>query len=327
MTIAFTICSINYLAQAQTLRESLSTTNPEITFFVGLVDRLDKVNFEKEHEPDFPLLEIHQIGIDGFEEMCDRYNITELNTAVKPFYFSYFWNKYPEADKVIYFDPDIIVFRPLTELLAKLDQYDAVLTPHVLSPINDRKTPNELHHLNTGIYNLGFVAFKRSDNSIAYVKWWEDKLKYECYISLCEGLFVDQNWMNFLPVFIENVYIERDPGYNAAYWNLHERTFSNQNGTYYVNDSFQLFFFHYSGYDPKKPDILSKYQDRFDIADRSDLHSLFEYYGVRLNANGQEYYRHFPCAYIKPTKVLRYQRLRKVLKAPFQKLSEAVNTI
>jgi lipopolysaccharide biosynthesis glycosyltransferase len=327
MTIAFTICSINYLAQAQTLKESLTATNPEITFFVGLVDRLKDVNFEEKFQPDFPLLEIHQIGIEGFDEMCDRYNITELNTAVKPFYFSYFWKTYPDADKVIYFDPDIIVFRPLTDLLANLSESEAVLTPHLLTPIDDRKTPNELHHLNTGVYNLGFVAFRRTEKSISFVKWWEEKLRYECLIALCDGLFVDQNWMNFLPVFLEKVHIERDPGYNMAYWNLHERTISTKEDTYYVNETYPLTFFHYSGYDPKKPSVLSKYQDRFDIAARPDLHSLFQYYGARLDANGQEYYRHFPCAYIKPVKVLRYQRVRSALKRPLQLLSQAIDTI
>lgn len=327
MTIAFTICSINYLAQAQTLGESLKATNPDITFFVGLVDRLDNIRFDPAHRPAFSLIEIHQIGIDGFEEMCGRYNITELNTAVKPFYFTYFWKNYPEADKVIYFDPDIIVFRPLTSLLQKLDTADAVLTPHVLTPVNDLKTPNELHHLNTGIYNLGFVAFRKSERSTGFVKWWEDKLRYECLIALCDGLFVDQNWMNFLPVFLENVHIERDPGYNAAYWNLHERAFSLQADTYYVNQASPLVFFHYSGYDPARPDVLSKYQDRFDIGKRPDLHGLFAYYGERLLANGQEYYRHFPCAYIKPVRTLRYQRVRKALKTPIQYLANVFDTI
>ncbi len=145
MTIAFTICSINYLAQARTLRNSLIATNPDVRFFVGLVDKLDGVTFDHLHAPDFPLIEIHKIGIDGFDEMCSRYNITELNTAVKPFYFTYFWKQYPEARNVIYFDPDIIVFQPLTALIERLDQKEAVLTPHLLSPIEDRKTPNSLH--------------------------------------------------------------------------------------------------------------------------------------------------------------------------------------
>jgi lipopolysaccharide biosynthesis glycosyltransferase len=316
MTIAFTICSINYLAQARTLRNSLIATNPDVQFFVGLVDKLDGVTFEEAHAPDFPLIEIDKIGIDGFEEMCSRYNITELNTAVKPFYFTYFWNHYPDAQNVIYFDPDIIVFQPLTELIQRLSQSEAVLTPHLLTPIEDRKTPNELHHLNTGVYNLGFVAMRRSPEMTAFVKWWEEKLRYECKIDLCNGLFVDQNWMNFLPVFVPGTYIEKHPGYNAAYWNLHERLFSEQDGTFYVNGSSSLIFFHYSGYDPYKPDILSKYQDRYELKERTDLKELFDLYRISLIDNGNGYYRNFPCAYIKPKKILRYQRIRKLLRAP-----------
>lgn len=318
MTIAFTICSINYLAQARTLRDSLKSSNPDILFFVGLVDRLDDITFEDAFVPDFPLVEIHKIGIEGFEEMCGRYNITELNTAVKPFYFTYFFNQYPTADKVIYFDPDIIVYQPLTDLLHNLDKHEAVLTPHLLTPINDRLTPNELHHLNTGVYNLGFVAFRKSVATIKFVKWWEEKLRFECLIDLCNGLFVDQNWMNFLPVFVQNTHIEFNPGYNAAYWNMHERTFSRENDTVLVNQTSPLIFFHYSGYDPAQPTLISKYQNRFSFTERKDLNWLFKYYHDSLIRNGNEYYRRFPCRYIKPTKLLRYQRVRKWLKLPFE---------
>lgn len=324
MTIAFTICSINYLAQAKTLRDSLRNTNPDILFFVGLVDRLEGITFEDTYSPDFPLVEVHAIGIEKFEEMCERYNITELNTAVKPFYFSYFLAHYPEANKIIYFDPDIIVYQPLADLLRKLDDHEAVLTPHLLTPIEDRLTPNELHHLNTGVYNLGFVAFRRSPATQAFIKWWEEKLRYECLIDLCNGLFVDQNWMNFLPLFVQNTHIEPSPGYNAAYWNLHERTFRQELGMYFVNEKYPLVFFHYSGYDPAKPMILSKYQDRFILSERPDIQSLFTLYHNCLIENGNEYYRQFPCCYIKPVKLLRYQRVRKWLKMPFELLIQQI---
>lgn len=326
MTIAFTICSINYLAQARTLGDSLKITNPEIQFFIGLVDILHGVEFDKEFTPEYPLIEIDKIDIEDFDEMAARYDITELNTAVKPFYFTYFFKKYTEAKNVIYFDPDIIVFQPLTELKNSLSKYPAVLTPHINTPIEDRLTPNELNHLNTGIYNLGFVAFSRSEESLKYIKWWEDKLRYESLIDLCNGLFTDQNWMNFLPVFVPNTYIERNPGYNAAYWNLHERTFSLRDNTYFVNQEYPLIFFHYSGYDPAKPDELSKYQDRFELAERKDLTDLFALYKNNLIDNGNAYYRKFPCFYIKPKRVLRYQRVRKWLKKPFNYMINQLET-
>lgn len=327
MTIAFTICSINYLAQARTLGDSLKATNPDVRFFIGLVDSLQGVAFEESYAPAFPMIEIDKIEIRDFQEMADRYNITELNTAVKPFYFTYFFKHYPEAKNVIYFDPDIIVFQPLTGLLGSLDKHNAVLTPHINTPIEDRLKPNELHHLNTGVFNLGFVAFSRSAENDNFISWWEEKLRYECLIDLCNGLFVDQNWMNFLPVFVPGTHIERNPGYNAAYWNLHERTFSQRGGTYFVNGDNPLIFFHYSGYDPARPDILSKYQDRFELSERPDLTALFALYKNSLINNGNAYYRQFQCSYIKPTPVRRYQRVRKYLKMPVQYVIGKLETI
>ena len=41
MKIAFTICSLNYFAQALSLGESLSKTNPHYKYVIGLVDRPD----------------------------------------------------------------------------------------------------------------------------------------------------------------------------------------------------------------------------------------------------------------------------------------------
>ena len=326
MTIAFTICSINYLAQARTLGDSLKSTNPDVLFFIGLVDSLQDVVFEKGYATEFPMIEIDKIEIRDFQEMADRYNITELNTAVKPFYFTYFFKHYPEADNVIYFDPDIIVFQPLTELIASLSKHKAVLTPHINTPIDDQLKPNELHHLNTGVYNLGFVAFSRSAEVTGFINWWEEKLRYECLIDLCNGLFVDQNWMNFLPVFVPDTHLERNPGYNAAYWNLHERVFSESEGTHLVNGTNPLIFFHYSGYDPQKPDVLSKYQDRFELSQRPDLTALFNLYRNSLINNGNAYYRKFHCVYIKPTPVRRYQRVRKLLKMPLNYIIDQLET-
>ncbi|GGB90806.1 glycosyltransferase [Dyadobacter sediminis] len=326
MTIAFTICSINYLAQARTLGDSLKSTNPEIKFIIGLVDSVKNVVFDESYTPEFPMIEIDRIDIKDFQEMAGRYNITELNTAVKPFYFTYFFKQYPEAENVIYFDPDIIVFQPLTGLLDSLAKHKAVLTPHINSPIEDRLVPNELHHLNTGIYNLGFAAFRRSEETTKFVHWWEEKLRYECLIDLCNGLFVDQNWMNFLPIFMPETHIERNPGYNAAYWNLHERTFSVKNETVFVNEINPLIFFHYSGYDPEKPDVLSKYQNRFELKQRADLTILFDLYRNKLLENGNAYYRKFPCSYIRPAQIRRYQRVRKWLKMPLRYLIDQLET-
>jgi len=331
MTLAFTICSINYLAQARTLGDSLRRTNPDWQYVIGLVDKLEVADLPESLRPPYPMIEVDQIQIEDFAGMCDRYDITELNTAVKPFYIDYFFKNYPDATEVIYFDPDIIVFQPLTRLKQHLAEYNLVLTPHICSPINDWLTPNERNHLNTGTYNLGFIGLQKTAVAQQFVDWWKKRLVTECRIDLCNGLFVDQHWVNFAPIYYDGVYIEKHPGYNAAYWNLHERYFSEQDGNWRVNNGVDLQFFHYSGYGIHKPDEVSKYQNRFTFTGspdraRPDIVPLFELYRQCLLDNHNETYRQYPCFYIKPPKVLYYQRVRQALKSPLNKLISALQT-
>lgn len=331
MTLAFTLCSVNYLAQARTLGDSLLQTNPDYQYVIGLVDQLSRANLPTDLLPPYPMLEVDQIGIPDFAAMGDRYDITELNTAVKPFYIDYFYETYPDVTQIIYFDPDIIVYQPLTKLNQDLTTYSIVLTPHLCSPTPDWERPNEQHHLNTGIYNLGFIGLRRDATARQFVRWWKERLVYECRIDLCAGLFVDQHWVNFAPVYHDNVLIERHPGYNVAYWNLHERWLStDETGQWRVSPprgpsgsktpTQPLQFFHYSGYNPYRPDDVSKYQTRYSFAERPDARPLFEEYRQRLLANHNDQYRVYPCVYVKPPVVRRYQRVRRALKTPFNRI-------
>ncbi|MCK8490931.1 glycosyl transferase [Spirosoma sp. RP8] len=334
MTLAFTICSINYLAQARTLGDSLKETNPDYTYVIGLVDKLSVANLPAELMPEYAMLEVDKIGIPDFAAMCDRYDITELNTAVKPFYIDYFFKNNPDVTQLIYFDPDIIIYQPLHKLNQALQQHSLVLTPHTCSPTPDWERPNEIHHLGTGIFNLGFIGLRKDQTAQEFVDWWKERLVYECRIDLCNGLFVDQHWVNFAPVYYDNVLIDRHVGYNVAYWNLHERYFSQDSGGQWrVNDTELLQFFHYSGYNPYRPNDVSKYQTRFTFdpveipgQERPDVKPLFDIYRNRLLKNHNDIYQKYPCVYIKPPKVLRYKRVRKVLNTPFTRLISLLET-
>ena len=325
MTLAFTICSINYLAQAQTLGQSLQKTNPEVEFVIGLVDRLDKVTLDADKIPPFQLLEIDKINIEGLNEMCDIYDITELNTAVKPFYFDYFFKNRADIQNVIYFDPDIIVFDSLKPMTDNLIEKHIIVTPHITSPINDKFDTREIDHLNTGLYNLGFIAISRHKQSYQMVNWWMDRLKKDCRIDLCHGLFVDQHWIVLVPVFFrEIVLVDKYAGYNVAYWNLHERKVTQRDGKFFINEV-PLIFFHFSGYGINKPNEVSKYQNRSSFDNRPDIIPLFQYYAQKLRDNFNDYYSKFECFYIKPPKIKKYRRIRKVLQLPFRKIIEIVS--
>ncbi|MHA8060033.1 glycosyl transferase [Aquirufa beregesia] len=328
--IVLTICSINYLAQAKSLGDSLLQHNPDYTFLIGLVDRLDQSSIDKSQLPNYPLIELHSIGIEDLDELCEKYNITELNTAVKPFFMEYVYNTYPEAEMVHYFDPDILVFQALSDIETPLKNHSLVLTPHILSPYPDTSRPQETDLLNTGIFNLGFLGTKRSPNTLEFLGWWKERLRDQCYIDLANGMFVDQLWVNFAPVYFDDVYISRHLGLNMAYWNLHERTLTGENIPYTVNDAVLLIFFHFSGYHPENPTEISKYQNRYTFQEKPDVATIFDQYAQILIKNGHEIYKKFPCFYIKTPELKprkRFLRVRKYLSLPFQKVVNFIDKV
>lgn len=296
MTIGFTICSNNYLAQAITLGESLLANNPGYSFRIGLVDKKNST-IDYKSIP-FEIIEVEKLNIEGWDRMILRYNIQEINTAVKPFYFNYLINL-PEHNKsIIYLDPDILVYNHFSELEKELEENDIIITPHITFPIWDNKFPNENDFLNVGLYNLGFIAIKKSSNSINMINWWSERLKDRGYNDVKNGMFTDQLWINFLPLFFERVKIFRHPGYNMAYWNLHERLLYEKDSQYLVNEDLPLVFFHFSGYFPTKPGEISKYQNRYTFEVKKALLPLFLEYGALLERNKYSYFSTFKCHYI-----------------------------
>jgi len=291
----FTICSNNYLAQAITLGYSLVQFNPECVFKIGLVDQKNS-GIEYSNIP-FEIIEVENIGISAFENFFKKYNITELNTAVKPFYFQFLFENFSDINTIVYLDPDILVFDTFKVLEEELKYYDIVITPHFTTPIIDNLKQCEEDFLNSGLYNLGFIAIKKTDNSCKMIEWWSERLKDKAFIALDKGMFTDQIWINFVPLFFEKVKILNHPGYNMAYWNMHERKLSVSSKKNFVNEDYPLIFFHFSGYSPLNPDILSKYQNRFIFKERADIKEIFHEYTHELIKNGFYHFINFPCIY------------------------------
>ena len=86
MVLTFTVCSNNYLAQAIILGKSLLRFNPNYKFIIGLVDR-KKESIAYDQIP-FEVIEVEKINNVYFHEMALKYNIYELNTSMKPFFFN-----------------------------------------------------------------------------------------------------------------------------------------------------------------------------------------------------------------------------------------------
>jgi hypothetical protein len=283
MLAACTIVSRNYLHFARTLCASFLAAHPGATFYVLLVDR-PSADEDLGKEP-FTVIWVEELGIPNFLSIAFKYDILELNTNVKPTFLKWILNKYG-AERLIYLDPDIFVYSNLGEIDNRLHEADIILTPHILSPIHDNKRPEERDFLLGGVFNLGFIGISNRGPVRKFLDWWETRCLDSGFNEQRSGLFVDQKWVNFVPCFFDNIEILRDPGYNVAYWNLHERLIEKKDDRFLVNRSCDLKFFHFSGIDFANINRISKYQNRFTLLDRGDLLPLFEGYRREILKNG-----------------------------------------
>lgn len=311
-TAYFTICSRNYLAYAQVLRQSLLSAEPEASFFIYLADA------PPEAGPNLPaeVIPIESLGLPDLMDMAFRYTVMEFNTAIKADCFLDLLTK-RGFEAAVYLDPDIQVFRPLSEVDAALAAgASAVLTPHILGPLPEGAYPGEIDILRSGAFNLGFAAFAATEESLAFLRWWAGKLHAECYSAPEKGLFVDQRFVDFAPGFIRNLHVLRHQGYNVAYWNLARRRLTrDETGEVRANGE-ALVFFHFSGVDPGNLDVFSKHAANGDNAGAAAgdvAQSLMQAYQEALAAEGHADWSSVPYAWDKyrdGTKILPPMRRR-----------------
>ncbi len=291
-----TIASANYLAQVRTLAASLRAVHPELPLFVLLCDRVaDRVDASAEG---FELTLAEELpNLPAVAPLFFKYDVLELNTALKPFFLEHLLERHG-IERLLFLDPDCWVTGPLTGAFDALDGCSIALTPHLLEPIRDRARPSELDILRAGVFNLGFLGLRAGASATTLLGWWKARLYERGEMSPERGVHVDQRWMDLAPQFFPGTRALDDPALNVGYWNLHERAgrLHQRNGRWMMGEA-PLAFFHFSGFDPRDPGCVSRYQDRHRLADLPALAPLFLGYARALREHGWERCQALPYAY------------------------------
>lgn len=310
-----TIIAKNYVAQARVLANSFAEHNPGGRCSVLVIDSYE--DYLDPASENFELLTPAQIGCREFEEMAWRYDVLELSTAVKPWLLAYLLDAGSAA--ITYLDPDIRVFSSLERLDRLAREHGVVLTPHNTTPLpDDGKRPNQIDILLAGVYNLGYVSLGAREEVDTLLGWWRERLLNDCRVDPLNGYFVDQRWFDLAPGLVSDHAIVREPQFNLAYWNLHSRTLVCDGDTYTV-DGEPLAFFHYSGFDPLSPGVLSRHQSRVPIEPGSALEQICNEYADATLAAGFAEARSWPYSYYELHSGASFtRRLRKLYEAALE---------
>jgi glycosyltransferase involved in cell wall biosynthesis len=277
-----TIVAKNYLHFAHVLADSFYEFNPDYDFAVLVVDaQPDEIS----SQPHFEVMTPHDLNIDfdEFLKMALIYDVMELCTALKPWALEKLLQD--GATTALYLDPDIFVYSSLSEIEERSRLSGIVLTPHGVRPMpRDGLAPSEANIMQSGIYNLGFIAVGPGNQE--FLQWWQERLRRDAISDPVNMLFTDQRWIDLVPSYW-NVDILRDPGYNVAYWNVDNRELAATPEGITV-DGRPLRFFHFSGFDPHRPWILSKHvphRPRVLLSENSVLAGMAEEYAQETNSH------------------------------------------
>ena len=303
-----TIIARNYLAQARVLARSFKQVHPDGNCTVLVID--DPAGYIDPAAEQFELLTIHDIGLPDAERMAAFYDVMELSTAVKPWLLRTLLGR-DGVDSVSYLDPDIQVFSPLTKIEEEAVRHGIVLTPHFTTPLpRDGLKPREEDILISGTYNLGFIGLGAGETAEALLDWWSERLENECLNDPANGHFVDQRWIDLAPTFWPDLFLLRETSYNIAYWNLPTRTLETDGESYRV-DGQPLRFFHFSGYDPRRPRELSKHQNRIKLVSNPALQRICDSYGALLREAGYEEAAKWPYGWDSTANGLKIDRIAR----------------
>ncbi len=282
-TVCFTSFSYSYLPRARVLAETLRLAHPDWPLWAVLVDEpppgLDAsaalAGFDA-------VLAADGLSIPRFRSWLFKHDLVEACTAVKGAALLHLLGL--GFDRVVYFDPDIALFHPLTALDGAYAAASVVLTPHQCAPNETALAigDNELAALRHGVFNLGFIAVRNDAPGRAFAAWWAARLHDACYDDMANGVFTDQKYCDLAPALFANVAVARDPGWNAASWNISRRRlhFTSDGGIAAGDD--RLAFYHFTKHGGAGDTMTERYAGEAHVP-----HELWRWYGRCLATHAE----------------------------------------
>lgn len=290
---ACTIAAKSTLALGRVVAESFLRHHPSVPCFLLLADEVDGY-FEPDREQ-YKLITLPELGYGNARELAFRYSQQEFSYALTPTLLLHLLRR--GFERVLFIKQESLVTGDLIPEFEELQRSSLLLTPHLLRPLTGTDAPpRELNILLSGMYNGGCVGVANVPETVAFLEWWQDRLRSHCLHDVGLGMHFEQRWLDFAPAFVRNVGVSRDPGLNVGHWNLLERHVKVSCG-YITADGRPCRLFRFSGYDRERPDQVTRYSNRLTTANIGSAAEVFGHYARLLDQAGYDQVKNWPYAF------------------------------
>lgn len=254
----YTSAACNYIPKVRMLFNSLRKFHPEAVLHLLLADERTEL-LRLENEPFDYVTDLNELQVENSDGWAFCHTIVELATAMKPLFLQQLLKR-EDCGKVLYLDPDMVVFSRLDDIINALDTSSITLTPHQTTPEKSIAAivDNEICSLKHGVYNLGFIGVSNNDEGKRFADWWAHRVYYFCRSEIHNGLFTDQRWIDLVPAMFDDVAILKSSRHNVATWNITTRVMSKNSNSEYIIDDEPLGFYHFTGFDSGAHRIMAE---------------------------------------------------------------------
>ena len=262
------VCTLNFLPFARTAVQSFLTHHPAAVAVVLVLDADDPGAVDC-HGAEVRIG--RELMGQRFPFLALKFTAFELSAASKSFLLLELVES-GRFRKIVFLDADVLVLSPMTELLDALDGHDVVACPHMMAPLPVRPSaperPTSGAIAAVGILNTGLIGLRPTAATARFLATWREMVIAPGAFTEGESPQHEQLAFNWVSAFGPDVHVLTDRSYNVAYWNLHERTLAWHlggpalTGNLYTVDGRPLVAFHFSGFSPYNPRVLSIHDGR-----------------------------------------------------------------
>jgi len=232
----------HYLVRGLALYRSLKDHAAPFTLWVLCFDDFTYAALVKMNLPELRPVSLQEFehGDAALQAAKTTRTVVEYFFTCSPSWIRYVMNQLPgEAQVVTYLDADLFFYSSPAPLFEELGRESILIIAH--------RFPERLKHLEQfGIYNVGFLSFRKDQYARECLDWWRERCLDWCYDRPEVGHFADQKYLDEWPSRFRQVVVAPNKGANLAPWNWARYRIEVHDHAVTV-DGESLIFYHFHG--------------------------------------------------------------------------------
>ena len=235
----------NYMLRGLTMFRSLQEHSPAFTpAFTLWVLCCDAAAFEALQK--LAIDNLRPILLSEVEAFEPRLALAKANRSrveylwtLSPIWPLFLLEKQPQIEMITYLDADLFFYASPEPIFGEIGANSIAMIAHRFAERNRRMEGN-------GIYNVGWLTFRRDENALSCLNQWREQCLEWCYDYAQDGKYGDQKYLDRWQSEFAGVHIIQHAGTGVAPWNWQNHPVTRRDGQLYVEVT-PLIFFHFHG--------------------------------------------------------------------------------